>query len=177
MTEVHEFLSEHKPHIKVKIAPIGVIGWIRICIIILAIIFIGSRLYAGVYSDIAATAVGDSLSSLSVSGSIITGLCITGVSAMEGGFLKRLTRTYGDHLRSVFFAWFTFVSAVIIASTVLRAVPDTLAARLVASYMPPILFAAVTGLSYSVFKIYRIEEEVTLDEGEASDSSSSSDDS
>jgi len=159
--DIRRFIIK-RPQIDIKIAPIGLTGWLRILFLLLAIYVIGDRLYSQIFHHISADNVGNTLSSLSVTGSIITGLCLTGVSAMEGNLLKRLTRTYGDHLRSVFFTWFTFVNLVLIASTVLRAVPDTTIARMLASYMPPILFVAVTGLAYSVFKLYRIEEEVDL---------------
>jgi len=164
MSRVELLLKLPKPKIGIKIAPLGLQGYFRILILIAAICVMAARLYYGIFQTAPADAVGNSLGSMSVAGSIITGLCITGVSTMDGGLLKRLTRTYGEHLRSVFFAWFTFVSAIIIGSGVLHAMPDNIVARLVASFLPPALFVAVTGLAYSVFKLYRVEEEIVRGE-------------
>lgn len=161
-----------KRRIPIKIAPIGVRGYARIGIILAATCVVAWHLYLGIFRSATADAVGNALGSMSVVGSIITGLCITGVSAMDGGLLKRLTRTYGEHLRSVFFLWFTFVSAVLIASGVLHAIPDHFFARLTAAFLPPVLFVAVTGLAYSVFKLYRVEDEVIRSEEAAERTSS-----
>jgi len=155
--------------IPIKIAPIGARGYLRIGLIIAATCVVAWHLYLGIFRVATADAVGNALGSMSVVGSIITGLCITGVSAMDGGLLKRLTRTYGEHLRSVFFAWFTFVSAVLIASGVLHAIPDHFVSRLTASFLPPTLFVAVTGLAYSVFKLYRVEDDVIRSQDNADD--------
>jgi len=150
--------------IPLQVVPLGMRSFLRIGLIVAATGVVAWHLYLSIFQSVSADAVGNALGSMSVVGSIITGLCITGVSAMDGGLLKRLTLAYGEHLRAVFFVWFTFVSAVLIAGGVLHAIPDSFAARITAAFLPPVLFVAVTGLAFSVFKLYREEDEVILEQ-------------
>jgi hypothetical protein len=119
----------------------------------------GAALYFWLFDSLPCGSIETALTNVATAGSIITGLSLTGLSALSlvGGKLDALRERFGDHLRAWFITTFSAVATAVLACAVLTAVPATIAARIAVSLTPPLLLVILIASAIVVTSLYALE--------------------